>query len=79
MAVLIIAWIAYLYGALQFLFHGFRIGGSFFTTAALFAAGFILLVVLTCRRLFKPTRKQRQAADYIVSGLREKGRSGQDP
>ena len=70
--VLIAAWIAYLYAAARFLFHGFRIGDSLTTTALVFVAGFILLIFFTCRRLFRPSRKQQQAADYILSGLREK-------
>lgn len=74
--ILTAAWIAYLYAAVRFLFHGFRIGDSLATTAMAFVAGFILLIFFTCRRLFRPSRKDRQAAEYILSGLREKN---QDP
>ena len=67
MIAVIIAWIAYLYAFVRFLVHGFRIG-SFFTTLLILAGAFLVLIFLTCRRLFKPSRRMQQAADRLVNG-----------
>ena len=61
MIAVILAWIAYLYFFVQFLFHGFRIGG-FLSTAGIGALLFIVLIVWTVRQLSKPGKKAMQAA-----------------
>lgn len=60
MIAVIVAWIAYLYFFVRFLFHGFRIGG-FLATAGIAALLFIVLIVWTFRQLSKPGKKARQA------------------
>lgn len=67
MIAVIIAWVAYLYAVIQFLFHGFRISG-FFTTLLILAAAFFVLVFWTVRALARPSRKQVQAAARLVNG-----------
>ena len=67
MIAVIIAWVAYLYAVIQFLFHGFRISG-FFTTLLILAAAFFVLVFWTVRALARPSRKQVQAAARLVTG-----------
>ena len=69
----LVALLLYLWFFLSAVFYGFRVG-SLFTTIMLLAAGFLIVVFLCCRWLFKPTKKQQQAADYIISGLQEKRR-----
>ena len=65
MLAVIIAWVAYMYAFIRFLFHGLRIGG-FFTTVLLLAAGFLSLVFWTFRVLSRPSKKQAQAAARLL-------------
>lgn len=75
MAAVAIAWIAYLYAFVRFLFHGFRVG-SLLTTALAFAGVFVLLIFLTCRALFRPTKRQRQAFSRLLEILSGNGKGG---
>ena len=71
------AWIACIWFFLRFLFHGLRIGGlagSVLILLALFAAA----VFLTCRRLFRPSRKQVQAAARLLN-IRADRKEGDAP
>ena len=75
MLAVIIVSLIYLYGFLQFAFHGFRIGGSFILTAAVFLVGFFALAVWIVHHLGKPTKKQKEAArdfyDAVVYGKKK--------
>ena len=72
----LVALLMFVWFFLSVVFYGYRVG-SFFTTVLLLVAAFLVVVFLCCRWLFKPSARERQAADYIISGLREKDR--QDP
>lgn len=49
------------FGIYQTIFKGFRIGNNFFLTIAVIGVAFLVLFILSIRRLGKPTKKQRQA------------------
>lgn len=56
-----IAWVAYCFLFVQFLFHGFRIG-DFITTLLIVSVLFILLFLWTVHKLTEPSKRARQAA-----------------
>ena len=61
MVAVIIAWIAYCFLFVQFLFNGFRIG-DFITTVLIVAVLFILLVLWTIHKLTEPAKRRIRAA-----------------
>lgn len=55
-----IAWVAYCFLFVQFLFHGFRIG-DFITTLLIVSVLFILLFLWTVHKLTEPSKRARRA------------------
>lgn len=61
MVAVIIAWIAYCFLFVRFIFNGFRIG-DFITTVLIVAVLFILLVLWTLHKLTEPAKRRIRAA-----------------